>query len=97
MWRPLVQGPLLDYAKAGKALTVGVWAELKKPIGHADVVAFADLLGDNNPVHLDAEYAKKTRWGQPIAHGMLSAGLIGAQMRSYLLLLLPPRRLCSRP
>ncbi len=77
MWRPVVRGTLLDAVRAGRALTVGVVGEVSKPITHDDVVTFANLLGDNNPVHLDAEYAKTTRWGGPIAHGMISAGLIG--------------------
>jgi 3-hydroxybutyryl-CoA dehydratase len=32
---------------------------------------FAQLSGDNNPIHLDTEYAKTTVFGKPIAHGML--------------------------
>lgn len=35
------------------------------------VQAFADLTGDNNPVHLDAEYAATTSFKRPIIHGML--------------------------
>lgn len=35
------------------------------------VQAFADLTGDNNPVHLDAEYAATTQFKKPIIHGML--------------------------
>ena len=37
---------------------------------------FAEVSGDFNPVHLDDEYAKTTRFGRRIAHGMLSAGFI---------------------
>ena len=45
----------------------------------ADVVAkFADVSNDNNPLHLDEAFAKTTRFGQRIAHGMISAGLISA-------------------
>jgi 3-hydroxybutyryl-CoA dehydratase len=40
------------------------------------VQLFAKASGDFNPIHLDEEYAKKTRFGRRIAHGMLSAGLI---------------------
>src|SRR4051812_46940880 len=39
---------------------------------------FADLSGDHNPLHLDEEYAKTTRFGRRIAHGMLSGALISA-------------------
>jgi acyl dehydratase len=39
---------------------------------------FADVSGDHNPIHLDEEVAKKTRFGQRIAHGMLSGAFISA-------------------
>jgi 3-hydroxybutyryl-CoA dehydratase len=39
---------------------------------------FADLSGDHNPIHLDEEFARSTRFGQRIAHGMLSAAFISA-------------------
>lgn len=39
---------------------------------------FADLSGDHNPIHLDAEFAAKTRFGKRIAHGMLSGAFISA-------------------
>lgn len=37
---------------------------------------FAEMSGDNNPIHLDDEYAKTTRFGRRIAHGMILAALI---------------------
>ncbi len=40
------------------------------------VTAFAELTGDNNPVHLNAEYAAWTPFKKPVAHGMLTAGVI---------------------
>src|SRR3954463_11885614 len=39
---------------------------------------FAELSGDHNPIHLDDEFAKTTRFGQRIAHGMLSGAFISA-------------------
>lgn len=45
-------------------------------IGPEQVRAFADLVGDHNPVHLDAEFARTTRYGGPICHGMLVASYI---------------------
>ncbi len=53
-------------------------ASLTKTITDADVVLFAALSGDHNPIHLDEEYASKTRFGRRIAHGMLVAGMISA-------------------
>lgn len=40
--------------------------------------AFAEVSGDYNPIHLDEEFAKTTRFGQRIAHGMLSGAFISA-------------------
>jgi 3-hydroxybutyryl-CoA dehydratase len=42
------------------------------------VRAFAELSGDHNPIHLDDEFAGKTRFGRRIAHGMLSGAFISA-------------------
>lgn len=39
---------------------------------------FAEVSGDYNPIHLDAEFAAKTRFGKRIAHGMLSGAFISA-------------------
>src|ERR671925_2336036 len=46
--------------------------------------AFADLIGDGNPVHLDDAYAAGTRFGRRIAHGMIAAGLISATLANDL-------------
>lgn len=40
--------------------------------------AFAEVSGDHNPIHLDEEFAAKTRFGKRIAHGMLSGAFISA-------------------
>jgi 3-hydroxybutyryl-CoA dehydratase len=59
-------------------LSVGQEASLSNPVT-ADVIrAFADVSGDRNPVHVDAEYAATTMFKEPIAHGMLSAAYISA-------------------
>jgi acyl dehydratase len=59
-------------------------AEITKTIEQADVDAFADLTGDHNPVHVDEEFAKTTRFGKRIAHGMLTASLISAVLANEL-------------
>jgi acyl dehydratase len=41
----------------------------------ADVIKFADITGDNNPVHLDSDYAARTPFGKPIMHGFLSGSI----------------------
>ena len=55
---------------------VGDTATVSKTITDDDIRHFADLIGDHNSVHIDDEFAKKTRFGRRIAHGMLSASLI---------------------
>jgi acyl dehydratase len=59
-------------------LQLGDTAELSKTISARDIEAFALLTGDVNPVHLDEEFAKRTRFGKRIAHGMWGASLISA-------------------
>ena len=59
-------------------LTVGQTAEMSRVVGAADIEAFAEVSGDNNPVHLDEAYAKTTTFGERIAHGMLGGAYISA-------------------
>ena len=59
-------------------------AEITKTIEQADVDAFADLTGDHNPVHVDEGFAKTTRFGRRIAHGMLTASLISSVLANEL-------------
>ena len=59
-------------------LEVGQEASMSRIVSEADIVAYAALSGDYNPVHLDAEYAAKTMFKERIAHGILSAGYISA-------------------
>ena len=65
-------------------LEVGASESLAKTITDADIVLFAGVSCDTNPVHLDDEYAAGTRFGGRIAHGMLSAGLISAAIANRL-------------
>jgi 3-hydroxybutyryl-CoA dehydratase len=58
--------------------TVGQSAEMTKIITEEDVFLFAGITGDRNPVHISKEFAAKTRFGERIAHGILTAGLISA-------------------
>jgi 3-hydroxybutyryl-CoA dehydratase len=57
---------------------VGDTASVTRTITEADIIKFAEVTGDINPLHLDPKYAEKTRFGERIAHGMISAGLISA-------------------
>ncbi|MBP7614765.1 MAG: MaoC family dehydratase [Thauera sp.] len=59
-------------------LFVGRTASASRTVSEADILMFAGVSGDTNPVHLDEEFAASTMFGGRIAHGMLSAGLISA-------------------
>jgi len=66
------------------------------PLRNADVVwrrrvtqddfdAFARVSGDDNPIHVDARFARTTRWGRTLAHGMMLYGIVVHLIRSELL------------
>jgi 3-hydroxybutyryl-CoA dehydratase len=59
-------------------------AEYTRTVTAEDIEKFADVTGDHNRLHSDSEYAKKTRFGECIAHGMLSAGYISAVLGTKL-------------
>lgn len=63
---------------------IGDSASISKTITDGDIQAFANVTGDHNPIHLDDDYAAKTRFGSRIAHGMLSASLISAVLANEL-------------
>jgi len=65
-------------------IQVGDTAEYSRTISDTDVRAFATLTGDHNPVHLDEDYARDTRFGRRIAHGMLTASLISSVIANKL-------------
>jgi len=52
-----------------------VFASQARTVTEADVVAFAGISGDFNPLHTDAEFGKTTPFGERIAHGMLVAAM----------------------
>jgi len=57
-------------------LKVGQQAMFGRTVTDADIVAFAGVSGDTNPIHLHDGFARTTRFGQRIAHGMLSGSYI---------------------
>ena len=59
-------------------LELGMEASFAKTVSEADIVGFADVTGDKNPVHLDADFAGRTIFKERIAHGMLTASYISA-------------------
>ena len=65
-------------------LDVGMKAVFGKTITEADILMFAGVSGDTNPVHLDEEFAATTPFGGRIAHGMLTASLISTVLGTKL-------------
>ena len=59
-------------------LDLGLSTEYSKTVTEQDIQLFAVLSGDANPVHLDADYAATTQFGEQIAHGMLTGAIISA-------------------
>ena len=65
-------------------LQIGQTASVGKTITEADILLYAAVSTDTNPIHIDAEAGKKSIFGERIAHGMLSAGLISAVLGTRL-------------
>ena len=57
-------------------LSIGMSESYTRTITDADIQAFAEVSGDNNPVHLDDEFAAGSRFKKRIAHGLLSGSFI---------------------
>jgi 3-hydroxybutyryl-CoA dehydratase len=53
-------------------------AKFTKTITEEDVMKFAEVSGDYNPLHTDPEFAKTQMFGEQVAHGVISVGLISA-------------------
>ena len=65
-------------------LAVGQSGAYAKTVTEADIVLFAGITGDSNPVHLNQDYAAGTRFKGRIAHGMLAAGFISTVLGTRL-------------
>ncbi len=65
-------------------LEVGMSSSFAKTVSESDVYTFAGVTGDNNPVHINEEFAATTPFKQRIVHGMFSAGLISAVLGTQL-------------
>jgi len=59
-------------------ISVGMEASYSRVITSSDICSFADISGDNNPIHTNEVYAKKSRYGQRVAHGLMTASYFSA-------------------
>jgi 3-hydroxybutyryl-CoA dehydratase len=67
-----------------KELHIGDKASFTKNISSQDIYTYAEVSGDDNPVHIDDEYAKQSFFGERIAHGYHVGSLISATIGKYL-------------
>jgi 3-hydroxybutyryl-CoA dehydratase len=65
-------------------LSVGMTAAYERVVTETDVVQFAGISGDHNPVHLDEAFARTTRFKGRIVHGILSASFLSTAIASRL-------------
>ncbi|AZZ93069.1 3-hydroxybutyryl-CoA dehydratase [Hahella sp. KA22] len=65
-------------------LHVGDSATYTRTLTEQEIVLFAAVSGDINPVHLDAEYAQSTVFKERIGHGMWSGALISAALATVI-------------
>lgn len=65
-------------------LSIGQTAAFSKTVSEADILLFAGVSGDTNPVHINQAYAETTVFQGRVAHGMLSAAIISAVMGTKL-------------
>jgi 3-hydroxybutyryl-CoA dehydratase len=65
-------------------LSVGMTERLAKTVASSDVVGFAEVTGDRNPIHLSEHFAAKTPFGTRVAHGLYTASLISAVLGTRL-------------
>lgn len=67
-----------------KMLRLGDHASLHRTVTDADILSFAEVVGDHNPLHVDDEYAKTTRFHGRIAHGAFAVGLVSSVLGNLL-------------
>jgi 3-hydroxybutyryl-CoA dehydratase len=65
-------------------ISVGTTASFTKQVTSEDIQKFAEVSGDDQPLHLDAGFAARTRFKEPIAHGILSAAIVSAAIGTKL-------------
>ena len=87
-------GPALAAALA--AIPLGHAERFTKTVAEADVLLFAGITGDLSPIHVDEEFARRTRFGGRIAHGALLVGFVSTVMGQMTARLPPPGGVSAR-
>ena len=70
--------------KKYEEIAIGDCESVTVVVSDDKVVQFADITGDENPIHLNEDYARKSVFGERIAHGLLTAALISAVLGTKL-------------
>jgi len=65
-------------------LSIGQRASCSKTFTETDVIMYAGISGDFNPIHIDKEYAKKSLFKERIAHGLLTSSLLSQLLGMHL-------------
>jgi len=72
----------MSFPQPRETLSLGDSGQFTKSISENDIFRFADASGDYNPLHIDETYARSTRFGKRVAHGILTAGIISTVLSS---------------
>ena len=67
-----------------KKLNIGDFAEIEKIFSQEEVIIYAKMSNDTNPIHFDNNYASQTSFKKPIVHGLLVASLFGGLLGTQL-------------
>ena len=73
----------MNKGKTFADLALGMQVSIQNTVKEQDVVDFARVSGDHNPLHMDDEYAKTTQFKGRIAHGALTASYISAILGTF--------------
>jgi acyl dehydratase len=74
----------MQRGKTINEIAIGETASFTKTITETDVYLFAEIVGDLNPLHVNEEYAKQSRFGRRLVHGALTSSLVSSVLGTML-------------
>lgn len=74
----------MQRGKTINEIAIGETASFSKTITETDVYLFAGIIGDLNPLHVNEEYARQSRFGRRLAHGALTSSLVSSVLGTML-------------